>query len=163
MRWDPKLVSDWIPDVGTADLCAGRHRGERDAVVLRLERPGAVDHEIGREALERRGEVARGVIQLRVLQLQAVERALPSLRIAARGDDLHAGRHGEPAADAGAEIAVPAYHDDTHGLVRLQAGPHSNASGSPVCCRMRAAAQTSAWKESTVAAMTSRRRARTRP
>jgi hypothetical protein len=36
--------------------------------------------------------------------------------MAARGNDLHAGRHGEPAADAGAEITVTADHDDTHGF-----------------------------------------------
>jgi len=40
--------------------------------------------------------------------------------MAARGDDLHAGRPGEPAADAGAEIAVPADYDYAHGLFRLK-------------------------------------------
>jgi len=57
-----------------------------------------MDHEIGRETFERRGKVARGVIQLRVLQVQVREEDLPSLRMPARGDDLHRGRPGEPAA-----------------------------------------------------------------
>src|SRR5206468_376177 len=93
---------------------AGRHRGERDAVVLRLERPGAMDHETGGEARERRGEVARGVIELRVLQAQIHQASPPRIRVATGGDDLHRRRRGERAADAGTENAVPADHDDAH-------------------------------------------------
>src|SRR2546430_432629 len=75
-----------------------------------------MDHEAGGEAGERAREVVLGVIQPHVLKLQAVEGALPSLRMAACGDDFHRGRHGERAADAGAEIAVAADHDDAHVL-----------------------------------------------
>src|ERR1041385_5239821 len=106
-----------LPAVGEIEVVrAGRQRGERDPVVLRLERPGAMDHEAGGEAGERARELVLGVIQPRVLNLQAVEGALPSLRMAARGDDFHRGRHAERAADAGAEIAVAADHDDAHVL-----------------------------------------------
>jgi len=66
------------------------------------------------------------VIQPRVLQVQIREAAPPRIRVAAGGDDLHRGRAGERAADAGAEIAETADHDDAHGMFQSRAGRDSN-------------------------------------
>jgi hypothetical protein len=105
---------DELPAVGEVEVMrAGGERCARHAVALGLERPGAVDHEVGREALQARGELGRRMVQARVLHGQAAEGARSLVGIAAGRDDFHTVR-GEPAADAGAEVAVASDHDDAH-------------------------------------------------
>jgi len=95
-----------------------------------------MDHEIGRGTFERAGSRAR-VIQLRVLQVQVREENLPSSPDAGRGDDLH---RGDPASPRrrGPEMPVPPI-TTTRMVLPVKAGPNSNASDSPFCCRLRAA------------------------